>query len=127
MVIETRLLRPAPVFILAPTGDSHEHDAALRIALSDLASDVVAAQLGQADVHQYDVGPMRVDGVDSRDAVVRRVDVMARNTKHFGQRIRSVDIVVDDQDAKAARSILHRCCLKPPSLRSMRRRPAGEQ
>ena len=68
---------------------------------SDTSGNVVAAQLGQADVHQYDVGPMRGHGGDSRHAVVRCVDVMARNTKHFGQRIRSVDIVVDYQDAKA--------------------------
>ena len=99
MMIESGLLRLAPIDILAPARDrDHQHLLAPRL-LAYAAARIEAVDARQAQVHQHDVGTQTFRGGQSLDAVVRHERLVPLFLQQDLQQFRVVGVVVDDEHA----------------------------
>src|SRR5258706_13388771 len=67
--------------------------------------DLVPAQSRQADVHEDQVGLVLGGGPQRAGAFVRLARLLSEELEHHRERLRGVDIVVDDENALARRSL----------------------
>src|SRR5579863_6302757 len=84
---------------MSPTGESNDQNALTPRFLADSSSRLPAVQIGHSDVHQDDFRAESPGLLQCLNAIIRCYDVVTHQTKHHGQAICSVSIVVDDEDA----------------------------
>src|SRR5687767_11274547 len=103
MGVESRAERALPVLLAAVARQRDEEDA--HLVLAQAARYLVAADAGQADVQDGDVGAPAADLLEAADAVPRRVDAVSRQLEHLAQGLAHVGLVLDDGDVARSASV----------------------
>ena len=98
-MVEAGVARPLLIVILAPPGQRDEQQVAMRGRRSDVPRNFVSVHLGHADVEENRFRPERVEHVERRATAVRDGDGRAERAEELAECVRSVAIVVDDQDS----------------------------
>src|ERR1700704_3792554 len=98
MPVESGFCRPAAVLLLTQSRYRHDHYSPAPRLLPDAATHLEAIELGKTDVEQYQIGTQSVDGFHGLDTIVRHVGLVPDHRQQPGQRLRRVDVVVDDQN-----------------------------
>ena len=101
VMIETRVQRPLPVFVLPPAGQRDQPQRLQPGHLPQVPGHFVAAQVGQAEVEDAGLGPERSRRRDRLLSRVSRADLVALEPEQHRQAVRRIAIVVDDEDAPA--------------------------
>jgi hypothetical protein len=94
MVIEARAARP--FVILIPPGKRDQARSGT-LTLADLPRDLVPVHIGEPDIKQDDLGPLRIDRLERGTSVMRHSSLVPhrgeQRLEHFG----GIDVVVDDE------------------------------
>src|SRR5690349_11515923 len=98
MVIETRLARAPAVLFLAPAGDRHDQDGVAALG-AQAPRDLVARQLGHADVEEHDVRIEIARRLEGLEPVVGDAHHVAAHLEQHAQALGGVRVVVDNEDA----------------------------
>jgi len=83
---------------MTPAGDGDDRHVLAPCQAAYSAANVVAVEPRQADVEQHDLRPQRLCGFDGRESVVCRPRLVAFHPEQRRERLRGVDIVVDDEN-----------------------------
>src|SRR4029453_5934463 len=104
--------RTAPIVLLPPSRQGDNHHAPAPGLASNAPADLDSADLWQAELEKSHVGPQLFGGLDGGEAVVHDERAMSTQLQKRGNRVRTVSIVIDDQNA--ARGHLVRAQLERP-------------
>ena len=100
--VEAGLGGPVAVVVVAPSGQGYCHRLPWNRKLAQAAADLVAVDVGQANVHQYRVGHVFLHGGQCRFAGVGHADPKAHHVHHFRQQVGCIAVVFHHQQARAA-------------------------
>ena len=95
--------RPLAVLVLAEPGDGDEHGAVEPRLGAEAGGELVAVDVGQADVEQDDVGAELAGGLDGRPAVAGGPGLVARGGEQAGHPPGGVGVVVHHEHPSRAR------------------------
>ena len=101
-MIEARRLRLLLVLLAAVAGQRDEKGPR-RVLLADATRDLEAVEHGESDVDERDVRLELVDEPQGLESVRRHLHVVAGELEEHLEAAGGVRVVLDDQDAEAAR------------------------
>src|SRR5262249_22773474 len=99
VIVESRLVRADTIRGLTVPGHRNEPGRMVTEGRSQLTSDLVPVDLGQAEVQENDVGMVTHGRLDPSAAIVRYPGWVPFELEQFCKRVRGVAIVFHDQHA----------------------------
>src|SRR5688572_13369338 len=108
VTVEAGLLGLPAIVVLTPAGERYQHHALAPWLLADAATNFVAVLAGQPDVEEHRVGQQLLSAAQRCHSVVRGVSLVAGHAEQHRKGLRTVDVVVDDEDSARAGG---GCCL----------------
>lgn len=102
-MIEACLARALPVFFARGAGHRNDLRAAQHRIVAQPARELEAIHSRQRQIQENHVRPQTPRRVEAGDAVIGGVDVVSELLAQSAERVRGIDVVVDDQDAEWVR------------------------
>src|SRR5262252_4789016 len=95
MRIDTRFATLPDIVLLAVPRHRYQHDVPAPVRAADMATHVIAVDLGKTNVEEHHIGPQPVRELEGLEAIARYGRLESEHSEQGGKRIRAVAIVLD--------------------------------
>jgi hypothetical protein len=102
-MVDARLSRALPLFLAGGAGHRNDLRVAQHWVVAQPARDLEAIHSRQRQIQENHVRPETPRRVEARDPVVGEIDLVSEVLAKGAERVRGIDVVIDDQDAESAR------------------------